>query len=361
MINIGKPARTRLYAVSLALIAPFTLALSCGGGSSGSGQGAKSFALDQATTQQDLKAIASEPHVFGSPRQKEVATYIVKRINGMQGFKAVVSAFTAKVPNPALVEQPAGMYAMHLEKSGRNIFGFSEAMKPSDCVVLVASHYDSKRTKGFIYRGANDSGSSSVALLALMDHWQQSAWLKDAACKPVTVFFDGEEAYLRNWFDGRDNHPAGSEDNTYGSRYEADRLSACSQDSSALCLPKELGGYRVAALVLLDMIGSPNVSLNLEERSHGGLKSLALAKDKVLFPDDTLFKDRKPIEVLDDHIPFVEKGLPAINLIDFNNLQTWHKPGDDIESLALTSIERVSILTDAMIMALADGKVPGSE
>lgn len=342
---------------SALLCLPLLAAFSCDPTESSSG-GEAPFTLDRKAMQTDLKAIASEPHVFGSPRQKEVATYIRKRIDANPAFTAKTSPFTAKVPNPALIEKPAGMYAMHLEKSGQNLFGFPSNLKPGDCVILVASHYDSKRTRGFIYRGANDSGSSSAALLALIDYWQKAPWLKDATCRPAVAFFDGEEAFLQGWFDGRDKHPARSMDNTYGSRYEADRLSSCKGDKNALCLPADLGGYRLGALVLLDMIGVPNVSLSVEERSHNGLTSLALAKDELLYPKDTLFKDRKPIEVLDDHIPFIERGIPAINLIDFNNLQTWHRPGDDIETLSLDSIERVSALAAVMIHELRDGKIP---
>lgn len=346
--------RQKASMVGLAIFLPMMMAIRCGG----SAEPATSFKLEKDVLMTDLKAIASEPHVFGSPRQKEVAEYIKKRIAAIPGYNAVVSGFTSKVPNPALIEQPAGMYAMHLEKTGQNLFGFSQHMKPGACVILVGSHYDSKRTKGFIYNGANDSGSSSAALLSLMDHWQNLPWLKDATCKPAAVFFDGEEAYLKNWRDGQDRHPARAKDNTYGSRYEAARLKPCGKDAKELCLPADLGGYKVAALILLDMIGSPNVSINVEQNSHGGLKKLALAKDGTLFPKDTLFKNREPVEVLDDHIPFIQRGLPAINLIDFNNVKTWHRPGDDIDSLATTSIERVSALADAMVKDLSSGKIP---
>lgn len=331
---------------------PLLTAFSCGDSSAPK----TGFTLDRDVLNKDLRAIASEPHVFGSPRQKEVAEYIKKRITAVKGYDVLTSAFTAKVPNPALMDQPAGMFALHLEKSGQNLFGFSTAMKPGGCVILVASHYDSKRTKGFIYRGANDSGSSTAALLSLVDHWQDKDWVKTADCKPAVVMFDGEEAFLKNWYDGRDRHPSRSHDNTYGSRYEAGRLVSC--QGNALCLPKDLGGYRVAALVLLDMIGLPNVSINQEAHSHAGLKKLALKLDSQLFPKATLFKNRKPMEVLDDHIPFIERGLPAINFIDFNNLQTWHRPGDDIETLSLDSIERVSALANALVKELSSGKIP---
>lgn len=337
-------------ALLVAAFLPLLAAFSCGGSDD------KPIRFDEAVLNADLKAIASEPHVFGSPRQKEVAAYIKKRIAAIPGYRVVASPFSAKVPNPALIEEPAGMYALHLDKYGENLFGFSGSLKPGGCVILVASHYDSKRTMGFIYRGANDSGSSTAALLSLMDHWQAAPWVKEATCKPAAAFFDGEEAYLQGWHDGQTRHPAKAEDNTYGSRYEAARLTDCG--SGQLCLPKSLGGYRVAALILLDMIGVPDVSLTLESRSHAGLKKLALAKDAALYPRATLFKDREELEVLDDHIPFIQRGVPAINLIDFNNLQTWHKPGDDVDKLSAISIQRVSALADAMLKDLASGAIP---
>ena len=48
--------------------------------------------------------------------------------------------------------------------------------------------------------------------------------------------------------------------------------------------------------------------------------------------------------IADDHIPFKEKGIPAIDLIDFHNLQHWHKPSDKLSAISLNSIEEASKL-----------------
>jgi hypothetical protein len=45
--------------------------------------------------------------------------------------------------------------------------------------------------------------------------------------------------------------------------------------------------------------------------------------------------------------------VPAIDLIDFDNLQTWHQPTDRPETLDYKSIEKVSQLAMAMLLQLA--------
>ena len=44
----------------------------------------------------------------------------------------------------------------------------------------------------------------------------------------------------------------------------------------------------------------------------------------------------------DDHVAFIKSGIPAVDLIDFKNIQFWHKAGDDPNRVSFQSIEKVS-------------------
>lgn len=306
------------------------------------------FNIDFKQLEVDLEKISSFPHPLGSKNQEIIKNYLISRISSIDGFKAVESFFEAKVPNPKLVANPNGMYPLTIRKKGYNIFAFPKILKTESCIILYASHYDTKFVKNFFYNGANDSGSSTAGLLAMMKYFSLKKFREDQKCYPAFVFFDGEEAVLKEWYDGEDIHPAKIVDNTYGSRYESSRLISCKGNSKDKCLPRELGGFRLQSLILLDMIGSKNVTLTKEKHSHPKLLQLALKIDKELNPESPLFKLDKKQEVLDDHIPFIKKGIPSIDLIDFNNLEFWHQKGDDLDTLDLKSIEKVTHLAVSM-------------
>ena len=50
------------------------------------------------------------------------------------------------------------------------------------------------------------------------------------------------------------------------------------------------------------------------------------------YPDDTQG------EVEDDHTPFIQQGVPSIDLIDFN-YPCWHKTCDDLQHVSKASLD----------------------
>ena len=59
--------------------------------------------------------------------------------------------------------------------------------------------------------------------------------------------------------------------------------------------------------------------------------------------------------MLDDHVPFFQRGVPAINLIDFNygpGNSCWHTAGDTLENISAQSICTAADLTFALIWNL---------
>lgn len=292
-----------------------------------------SYKFDEESLSKHLSAISSTPHPMGSTQQETVRDYIIEQGKAL-GLSMYTDTFQASVPNPVLLDSPDAPAALSLEKTGHNVYGLLGGTK--SCVYLVGSHYDSKYFADIEYRGANDSGSSSAALFPLVEAIKEYPTL--GRCDYLFVWFDGEEAYLPEWNDGIYRHPAKTQDNTYGSRHLADSLIEC-QNSTSWCLPENYNSLEVKGLLLLDMIGSPEISLSRDRNSDPDWLSLALVIDSELKLN--LFGSSS-LAIEDDHIPFKNKGITVLNLIDFHHLDYWHKAGDDQANVSISSITAAS-------------------
>lgn len=302
-------------------------------------ESAKTISFSAEKLSKDLNTFSLSPHPFGSDRQNELVSIIKGRAEE-EGASVILSPFSSKVPNPVLMSQPNSPANLTLDRRGTNVWAKILDLKQTQCAIILASHFDTKEISQGPYLGANDCASSSAALLALirpLREWHQRHTL---SCEILAVWFDGEEAVLENWTDGETLHPAKLKDNTYGSRYEAGRLEPCGRN---LCLPKDLTGLALKSLILLDMIGSPRLQLSRDSHSTPELTQKAIGLSQSLFPGKQLFaSSSKPIE--DDHWPYVQRGIRAINLIDFENLDVWHRVGDSPDKLSHESIFTVSRL-----------------
>lgn len=302
-------------------------------------QMARSFAIDPVLFKVQMGALTQSPHPFGSPRQQQVTDWLESELM-KSGLSVRRLPFTTQVPNPSA--GLGGPASLTLERRGVNILALPDMPLKSRCLIIFASHYDTKEVSGISYVGANDSGSSTVGLLQVLAYLSRAkkgttSDQKGDLCLIGGVFFDGEEAVLPNWDDGL-SHPAKQQDNTYGSRSLANSLVDCptAADVSGLCLLSEGVYLAVQAVVLFDMIGSPGLLLSRDANSSPKLLGLLEKSADLLGHSSNLGRVQT---VSDDHIPFKEKGIPVLNLIDFNHIETWHAPGDFPESLSVDSVQ----------------------
>lgn len=326
---------------------------------------AQGFKIDPTRMARDLTEMTKEPHVFGSRRQRALALWLQKSLRS-DGLKAELQEFSAVVP-AAVGATSVGVSRLTEEYQGQNILASMQAPRKTlpSCVIALASHYDTKRTSLGSYVGANDSGSSTVLLLQLMAYMQRHKPKTRSSCSLIAWFFDGEEALLPSWADGEYLHPAHIVDHTYGSRHAADRLEFCGDKArSKLCMPRAplwpLGdgtsaqgpGPHLAALILLDMVGTPQLKLSRDLSSTPGLLQLAVIGGRQLgYPQ--LFETFAG-QIDDDHTAFLARGVPSLNIIDFTHLEHWHKPSDVTSTLAPGSLEiagQLAILTAAQFDA----------
>jgi len=182
-------------------------------------------------------------------------------------------------------------------------------------VVVLAGHYDTLAKEGFV--GANDAGSSTALLLELA----RVLGLKQPP--PVTiwiVFFDGEEA-IEEWSE---------RDGLYGSRYQA---SVWRRQSSL---------ERIKAVIVVDMVGDKDLRLRRDLNSTPWLTDLIweIAAGKGYAGH---FSEEQSA-ILDDHVPFRQAGVPAVDLIDLEygpNNRYWHTSEDSLDKLSAGSFKIV--------------------
>jgi glutaminyl-peptide cyclotransferase len=190
--------------------------------------------------------------------------------------------------------------------------------------IVFCGHYDTKVFHDFTFVGANDGGSSAAFLLEL-------ARVLKTRKNPLTMeilFLDGEEA-VREW---RDN------DHTYGSRHYVEAA-------------KQAGTLRqIRAAVLVDMIGGRDLTLDHETHSTAWLLDAVWKSAKKLGVQDHFPERPSPVE--DDHIPFLEAGVQAVDIIDLNHYAErgwWHTREDTLDKISARSLQIVGdVLLDAL-------------
>jgi hypothetical protein len=254
------------------------------------------------------------PRPLGSANHKKVEDYIDAHL---KGDDVEDDKFTA--------DTPVGKFPVH------NIIAKYPGTK--DGVIVVASHYDTNYPmRGTSYVGANDGASSSGLLLELANQLRgktrggYSVWL---------VWDDAEEAMKP------DTETPFMDDSLYGINHVAEKWQA---DGTL---------KKIKAFLLADMIGDADLNIDRDLNSTPWLESVVYESAKRLGYQSHFFA--RDNQVSDDHLPFVKRGVPSADLIDFmygyNNV-FWHTQQDTVDKLSGKSLTIVGgvILETARIL-----------
>ena len=91
------------------------------------------------------------------------------------------------------------------------------------------------------------------------------------------------------------------------------------------------------ALINVDMIGDKNFRLVWETGSTPSLRNLVWDIADSLGYSAAFPREGGPVS--DDHIPFINAGVRALDLIDFESQSTfWHTPQDTIDKISSKSL-----------------------
>lgn len=93
------------------------------------------------------------------------------------------------------------------------------------------------------------------------------------------------------------------------------------------------------AVVVIDMIGDKDLNIFREKSSDPALtESIWQVAASSGFSEYFINEDK--YSILDDHFPFLEAGIPAINIIDFD-YESWHTSQDDLQNVSEKSLQIV--------------------
>lgn len=189
-----------------------------------------------------------------------------------------------------------------------------------DGVIVLASHYETNYwLKDIDFVGANDGACTTALLIALGQYYRThppqgyAVWL---------LFTDGEESINSQWTES---------DSLYGTRHIAAKWAA---DGT-------LG--HIKALVLADMIGWKNMNIDRETNSTPWLLDLLARAGRETGDSKYLFRESQPIQ--DDHLPFQQRGVPVLDVIDFEygtpeNPEAYHHTAQDtMDKLSPVSLQ----------------------
>ena len=269
------------------------------------------FSLSGSNALHEVRAfIALGPRVSGSTGAERAAAYLAGRLESL-GLEAEVDTFEDATPSGPV--------------TFRNVYGHRPGR--GDTLIVLASHYDTKGGLAPDFVGANDSGSSTGLLLAL------AAVLREAHPRAglLFAFVDGEECARRY----------GPHDGLHGSR----RLAAA--------MKRDGRARHVRAVIVLDMVGDRDLSITLPRNGTPALTALVLksARAEGVRPQFALAAG----DILDDHVPFLEAGMPAVDIIDFaygsapGRNDYWHTPADTLDKLSPASLQTIGRVVLRMI------------
>jgi glutaminyl-peptide cyclotransferase len=241
------------------------------------------------------------PRPSGSAAGRKTGDYIVEQLR-KQGWQ---------------VEEQEFVYQ---GVSGRNIIGRAGAGP----VALIGAHYDTRRLadndpdpslRTEPVPGANDGASGVAVLLELArtldkERFKNEVWL---------TFFDAEDnGRLDGW-----EFIAGSQ-----------------EMASRLTVKPEM-------VVIADMIGDRDQQLYKEQNSTPELVAKIWDIAARLGYDEAFLPTAK-WAMLDDHTPFLQRGIPAVDLIDFD-YPYWHTTQDTADKIAPESLERVGRVLQVLL------------
>jgi glutaminyl-peptide cyclotransferase len=253
---------------------------------------------------------------FDAQRAMQDVEYQVSlgdRIPGSSGHARVVSWIQDELKKDGWISEV--QTATLMNHPIQNILGRQNSSNvPGKPWVILGAHYDTRiyadqdpdPQKRQHYVPGADDGASGVAVLLELAH----SLPKNLPVQVWLVFFDAE-----------DNGDIPGWDWLLGSQAFVDSLTA-----------------KPDAAVVVDMVGDKDLNIYLEKNSNPLISAAIWAEAAKLG-----YKQFIPLpkySMLDDHTPFLQAGIPAVDIIDFD-YPYWHTTADTPDKVSGASMKAV--------------------
>jgi len=249
--------------------------------------------------------------------------------SGEKAYQHVQSQmeFGARIPGSYAIQKTAAYISETLQNNSWNTISQSfefEGVPLSNViakkgsgerVLIIATHYDTRAQADHDVDiafqkepvpGANDGASGTAVLLEL----SRIAKVPDDT-QVWLVFFDGEDqGHLNGW------------EWSIGADYFVQHL-----------------GLQPHKVVIVDMIGDKDLNIYQEQNSSKDLTEEIWASAEEL-DYISYFIPETRYAMIDDHLPFLNHGIPTALLIDFD-YEFWHTTQDTIENISSDSLQIV--------------------
>ncbi len=286
----------------------------CGGGTGGGPTLSQQGRFDAVGAFRDLRAqVRIGPRPTGSAASRREVRLIARRL------------------------QEAGVRDVRVQRPFRNVVAHIPGRVGA--TVVVGAHHDTKDIPGFV--GANDGASGVAVLLELARDLPRR--LEGPSLD--LVFFDAEES------SGPGN--GGTAFAHSGDRGSEQFVRYARRGGTDGSPPLD----EIRAMVLFDMVGDCNLDIAHEGNSDPGLYRLfADAAEKQTGSPAPFEGTTAP--VIDDHSPFAEVGIPAVDLIDFDYGPGpapgafWHTRRDTLRHVCAHSLGAVGSPAWAVLPAI---------
>ncbi|SCV66977.1 BQ2448_5623 [Microbotryum intermedium] len=301
------------------------------------------------------------PRAAGSQNLTTLQTYLVDFFTDL-GWHVEQDRFTAKTPigdkrfnNLVITHDPHAtrrfVFAAHLDSKyfpthpDDQFIGATDSAAPCAMLMDLAKSLTpwlDARKKRILAQGGEEGRSTQAETLQI-------------------IFFDGEEAFVDWTYD----------DSIYGARHLAKKWSQPSTRPSAIENVPRTEMQRISHFVLLDLLGALNPYcrsfygptgwlydefVNVEKKlgeagilwpghKGKGYARVAMA-DAENNPMKSFFMPRSSFGFMveDDHIPFLEAGVPVVHMISVPFPTVWHTMLDNVDALHLPTIKAWALI-----------------
>jgi len=192
-----------------------------------------------------------------------------------------------------------------------------------DGIIVLASHYETNYPlKDTAFAGTNDGACTTALLIAIGQYFRAhppegyAVWL---------LFDDGEEAVANPPYDPAQWTASNS---LYGTKHQAAKWFS---DGTA---------KRINAVMIADMIGDKDLNILEEMGSTPWLRSIFEKAAINTHHTANVFRTQASEE--DDHLPFLQRGMPALDVIDVDYGPHTASMPDGYHHTAQDTIDKIS-------------------